>query len=71
MAEGKFEVPYKFNRGGHDTEEAWIESARRHVELMAKISGHSNLDGCRVLDIGCGTKLTKAVLDDGVPLESM
>lgn len=49
-------------------EEEWLDSARWLLELTCERLGHDSLADLRVLDVGCGTKLTKALLEDERPI---
>ncbi len=62
------EVPRDLRRGRHGSEEDWLESARVLLALLASAFGHDDLGDVALLDVGCGTKLTKAVLEDGLPI---
>jgi SAM-dependent methyltransferase len=60
------DVPGSLRRGVHANEQQWIDSARRLVELVQRCCGVSDLGGLSVLDVGCGTKMTKVLLEDDV-----
>jgi SAM-dependent methyltransferase len=46
----------------------WMRSARFAVKLLAETMGRPDLAGVDVLDVGCGTKVVKALLDEGLPV---
>jgi SAM-dependent methyltransferase len=62
------EVPRTLQRSAHDDDERWIQSARSLLDLVCRQCGLRDLGVSRVLDMGCGTKLTKALLDDERPI---
>jgi SAM-dependent methyltransferase len=53
----------------HDEEEA-ERSARALLAVMARQLGRNDLDCVHVLDIGCGVKITQALVNDGLPIGS-
>lgn len=61
-------VPGELQQGYHKNREEWLESARFILHLMAQTVGRVDLDGVDVLDVGCGTKLVKVLLDDDRPI---
>jgi SAM-dependent methyltransferase len=61
-------VPPELQRGGHKTREEWLESGRFAVELLCRTLGSNNLSGVRLLDVGCGTKVVKTLIDDSIPV---
>jgi SAM-dependent methyltransferase len=56
-------IPLKFKRGAYKDHEATAESAVFLIRYMCDRLGVSDLSGCDVLDVGCGTKFTQAFLD--------
>ena len=46
-----------------------MASARFSTELLASTIGRPRLESAHVLDVGCGTKIVKALLDDDWPVE--
>jgi SAM-dependent methyltransferase len=62
------EVPTGLQRGAHESDEGWIQSARSLLDLVCRQCGLRDLGASRVLDMGCGTKITKALLDDERPI---
>lgn len=60
--------PEGLHRSAYDDRAAWMASARYTTDLLARTAGRPRLDGVRVLDVGCGTKVVKALLDDGWPV---
>jgi len=61
-------VPPELWRGVHPDHEEWIDSGRFAVELLCRVLDREDLDGIAVLDVGCGTKVVKALLDDRRPI---
>ncbi|MEJ7584752.1 MAG: class I SAM-dependent methyltransferase [Acidimicrobiales bacterium] len=61
-------VPEGLRRGAHRDRKEWMASARFATDLLARTAGRDRLEGIEMLDVGCGTKLTKALLDDGWPI---
>lgn len=61
-------VPVGLRRGAHRDEQSWIASAHSLVDLVQRSCALADLDGKAVLDVGCGTKLTKALLERQVPI---
>jgi SAM-dependent methyltransferase len=66
MAE--LDVTDPLRRGAHSTREEWMASAHSLLQLVARTAGVENLAEVSMLDVGCGTKFTKAVVDGGVPM---
>jgi len=52
----------------HSTREQWIESGVFAVNLLSHTLGRENLSGVQLLDVGCGTKLVKTLLDRSMPI---
>lgn len=46
-----------------------MASARFSTQLLAETIGQPRLEGAEVLDVGCGTKIVKALLDDRWPVD--
>jgi SAM-dependent methyltransferase len=63
-----FTVRPGLRRSAHRDEDAWLDSAVDLLGLLARRAGLDDLSRTGVLDMGCGTKLTKAVLERGVPI---
>jgi SAM-dependent methyltransferase len=61
-------VPAGLQRGGHKDRDEWLASARFLLDLMARTVGRADLRGVDVLDVGCGTKLVKVLLDEQRPI---
>ncbi|MCC5950700.1 MAG: class I SAM-dependent methyltransferase [Acidimicrobiia bacterium] len=62
------DVPQAFRRGGRKSHQEWLDSGCALVELMAAEAGRSDLSTLSVLDIGCGTKLVAAIVEQGLPV---
>ena len=52
----------------HETREEWVESGRFAVELLCRTLERKNLSGVDLLDVGCGTKIVKTLLDNSMPI---
>jgi SAM-dependent methyltransferase len=48
--------------------EEWFDSALFAIDLLTRTLGRSDLAGVEVLDVGCGTKIVKALLDHELPI---
>lgn len=57
-------VPPRLRRGdGKGNERAYVDGGRDLLAYMTEALGLDSLAGCRLLDMGCGTKFTQAILD--------
>lgn len=61
-------VPRSYWRTGWSTEEQWLSSARYLLELLCALRGVDDLGNQAILDVGCGSKLTKVLIEDQRPL---
>ena len=62
-------IPQALRRGGNTAEErAYIDEGRDILSLVADVLGIAHLGHCRVLDVGCGTKFTQAILEYDIPI---
>ncbi len=68
MAEVK--IPKQLQRSRTKDEAEAARSAQVLLGLLARWSGHDDLAGLDVLDVGCGVKFTQALIEDGVPIGS-
>lgn len=65
----KLEVPAQFRRGGCKGDAGkYVEGGRELLTYMAHVLGLPDLEDSEVLDIGCGTKFTEAILKHGIPI---
>lgn len=64
----RLDVPKELQRGRHRSDEAWRASAIELLELLARSFGRTDLSDADVLDVGCGTKFTKVMLEEGLPI---
>jgi SAM-dependent methyltransferase len=55
-------------RGKHRTREEWVESGIFAVELLRRTAGSEDLGEVELLDVGCGTKIVKTLLDNSLPI---
>jgi len=69
MADLVFKVPRKFRRGHRaNDEEISVGIAVEIIEHMSKHFGLADLGETKLLDIGCGSKFTQAILDRNLPI---
>jgi SAM-dependent methyltransferase len=64
----ELEVHSRLWRTSWRDEEAWVDSARSLLGLLAEVRGVKDLGGTSLLDVGCGTKLVKVLLEDRRPI---
>ena len=69
MTDLKLPVPERLRRGdGKRRERRHVERGRDLWLYMARALGLDDLGGQRVLDMGCGTKFTQAILEYDLPI---
>ena len=61
-------VPPGLMRTNQPTTEHWIESGRFAVELLCRTLDREDLATVELLDVGCGTKLAKTLIDSRMPV---
>jgi len=63
-------IPEKLRRGAksHDEDE-WLESGKWVIQYMIRHLGLDDLGGTELLDMGCGTKFTQAILHYQLPIK--
>lgn len=61
-------VPRELELGGYRTQEEWLESGVFAVDLLSGTLGREDLSGVELLDVGCGTKIVKTLLDHSMPI---
>jgi SAM-dependent methyltransferase len=64
------QIPPRFNRGAHRDPAATEESALYLIRHMCDKLGLPDLSQQDVLDVGCGTKFTQALLKHALPIKS-
>lgn len=64
------DVPMRFHRGALKDRDATMESAVFLLGYMCDKLGLPDLSQQDVLDVGCGTKFTQALLEHGLPIKS-
>jgi SAM-dependent methyltransferase len=64
----ELDVPTALRRSAHQSEQKWIRSAHELLALVQRSCGLSSFEGLSILDMGCGTKMTKALLEAEVPI---
>ncbi len=52
----------------HRTREEWLKSGQFAVEILCRTMHRHDLSGVQLLDVGCGTKLVKTLIDDSIPV---
>jgi SAM-dependent methyltransferase len=62
------QVPPELWRGHRRTREEWVESGLFLVDLLCRIVDSKDLSDVEVLDVGCGTKVVKTLLDNSMPI---
>jgi SAM-dependent methyltransferase len=62
------EVPRDLHRGRHQTDAQWAASGSALLQLLARSFGRPDLGESSLLDVGCGTKFTKVILETGIPI---
>ena len=65
-----FEIPRRFDRSAGIARARIRESARFLLRYTCDQLGIGDLEGKDVLDVGCGTKFSEALLNDGIPIGS-
>ena len=69
MSRLELEIPLHLRRGNlKQDEDAYVESGVKLLALMASRFGLDGLGNSRILDIGCGTKFTQAILSRNIPI---
>lgn len=68
VAQPILEVPVELRRGAHEGFEKQAKSGAFILDYMARHLGHDNLDRLSVLDVGCGSKFTQAILSRNIPI---
>jgi SAM-dependent methyltransferase len=61
-------VPVALQRSAHRDRKEWIDSGVFAVDLLTRTMGGTDLSGVEMLDVGCGTKIVKTLLDNGLPV---
>src|SRR5450432_1129767 len=61
-------VPPELQRDNHRDRQKWLDSGVFAVELLSATFARPDLAGVHVLDVGCGTKIVKTLLDNDWPV---
>lgn len=62
------DVPPQLWRTAQPDHDAWLASAVALLELVARSFGRADLSTASLLDVGCGTKFTKVILERDIPI---
>lgn len=62
------DVPRELERGMYTDTARWSASGAFAVDLLCRVSGRSDLEHVEILDVGCGTKIVKTLLEGGLPV---
>jgi len=68
VADGGLPVPRILERSAYPDREEWLQSSRFTVDLLTRVAGRDDLSEIELLDVGCGTKVVKRLLDDSLPI---
>ena len=68
VADGGLPVPRILERAAYADREEWLRSSRFTVDLLARAAGRDDLSEVELLDVGCGTKIVKRLIDDSLPI---
>lgn len=69
MSDFVLNVPTHLYRSWHGKEENWMRSARAVHALLCDVSGSESLADKKVLDYGCGSKMSKLFLENELPIK--
>jgi len=61
------DVPPPLRRTAQPDHDAWLASAVLLLDLVARSFGRADLSTASLLDVGCGTKFTKVILERDIP----
>ena len=61
-------VPPKWRRGKRRNDDEWLRNAFRLIDLLARSFGQADLSTTSLLDVGCGTKFTAAIINHDLPI---
>jgi SAM-dependent methyltransferase len=64
----ELDVPASLRRGRPRTEEEWTAGAVGALGLLAETFGRADLSDTSLLDVGCGTRFTKVILEQSIPI---
>lgn len=69
MGNFELDIPKYLHRSWYNDKENWILSAHAVHDLLCEIGGAGTLASKSVLDYGCGSKLTKLLLENDLPIK--
>ena len=61
-------VPPGLERSAYRDRQEWVASGAFAVDLLTRTAGRSDLGGIDLLDVGCGTKVVKTLIDRDLPI---
>ena len=68
MPDPVLHIPPVHRRGAKRNQEESLASAVDLIQLMCDKFERESLAGMKLLDMGCGSKLVQAILNQGLPL---
>jgi len=69
MPAKSFDIPRALRRGGTlGNVEKSVKDTLMHVDIMHRKLGRPDMSQSRVLDMGCGWRMTKTLLDHNIPI---
>ena len=69
-SEAGLEVPSHLERRAYSSREEWLESGLHAVDLLGRTVGREDLSEVDLLDVRCGTRIVKTLLDHSLPIGS-
>jgi SAM-dependent methyltransferase len=63
------DIPQRFNRGKHKRHDAAVDGAAFLIRHVCDTLGLADLSDREVLDVGCGTRFTQAILEQGLAIK--
>jgi SAM-dependent methyltransferase len=69
-SETGLDVPGHLERRAYSSREEWLESGLHAVDLLRRTVGRDDLSEVDLLDVRCGTRIVKTLLDHSLPIGS-
>jgi SAM-dependent methyltransferase len=63
------DIPQRFNRGKHKRHDKAVDGAALLIRHVCDTLGLADLSDMEVLDVGCGTRFTQAILEHGLAVK--